>query len=284
MEKQFKASNGYLQLVLWFVLAGLCAGAFVVGDMLGITLGIILAIVAFGWLFGFAVLEPGEALVLVLFGEYKGTLTDAGFFYLNPFLTKKKISLRAQNMNGQQLKVNDAEGNPIEIAAVVVWKVQDTARAMFQVEDYKNYIQIQSEAAVRHLASSLSYDVSEDHPEGITLRSGGDQVTAMLVEELNQRMEPAGIHIMEARISHLAYAPEIAGAMLQRQQAAAILAARNLIVKGAVSMVQMAIHKLEEDQIVDLDPERKAAMVSNLLVVLCGERATSPVINTGSLH
>jgi regulator of protease activity HflC (stomatin/prohibitin superfamily) len=219
-----------------------------------------------------------------MFGRYQGTIRTSGFWYINLFLTRKKVSLRAQNLNGDILKVNDKKGNPIEIAAVIVWQVKDTAKAVFEVEDYKSYVRFQSEAAVRHLASSLSYDHYEDENADMTLRSGGEQVTALLESELNDRLARAGIDILEARISHLAYSPEIAGAMLQRQQASAVVSARKEIVDGAVGMVRLALQRLDDEHIVELDDERKAAMVSNLMVVLCSDRSVHPVINTGTLH
>ncbi|MBC7400733.1 MAG: SPFH domain-containing protein [Mucilaginibacter sp.] len=233
---------------------------------------------------GFVVVNPNESKVLTFFGKYVGTVKQDGFFWVNPFTVKKKVSLRAFNLNGQQLKVNDSVGNPIEIAAVIVWQIKNTASAVFAVENYLQYVNIQSEAAVRHLANSFPYDNIEDENAGITLRGGADQVSILLEKELNERLDRAGIEVLEARISHLAYAPEIAHTMLQRQQASAIISARRLIVEGAVGMVEMALQRLSEKNIVDLDEERKAAMVSNLLVVLCGDRSVNPVVNTGTLY
>jgi len=232
--------------------------------------------------FGFFTLQPNEGRVLILFGAYKGTVHKSGFHWTNPFNTKKRISLRLRNLNGEKLKVNDKRGNPIEIAAVVVWRVKDTAQACFDVDNFEEYVEIQSESAVRHLANSYAYD----HGEGdeTTLRSGVEEVSLSLQEELQQRLSKAGVFVEEARLTHLAYAPEIAGAMLRRQQAEAIIDARQKIVHGAVSMVQMALTDLKEQKVLDLDEERKAAMVSNLLVVLCGETEAHPVINTGSLY
>jgi regulator of protease activity HflC (stomatin/prohibitin superfamily) len=212
----------------------------------------------------------------------KGTVRDEGFFWTNPFYTKRLISLRLRNLEGEKLKVNDKQGNPIEIAAVVVWQVRDTAQACFDVDNYEQYVKIQSESAVRHLANSYAYDHGEEHE--ITLRSGVDEVSAALGEEVQRRLAKAGVAVEEARLTHLAYAPEIAGAMLRRQQAEAIIAARQKIVHGAVSMVQMALTDLAEKQVIEFDDERKAAMVSNLLVVLCGEHDAQPVINTGTLY
>jgi len=229
---------------------------------------------------GFITLQPNEAVVLLLFGEYKGTARESGFFWANPFFTKKKISLRLRNMEGEKLKVNDKQGNPIEIAAVVVWRVEDTAQATFDVDDYVQYVTIQSETAVRHLANEYAYDHGEQHE--ITLRSGVDEVSAALKAELGRRLAKAGVAIEEARLTHLAYAPEIAGAMLRRQQAEAIIAARQMIVHGAVSMVEMALKDLSARNVIEFNEDRKAAMVSNLLVVLCGETGAQPVLNTGT--
>jgi len=233
---------------------------------------------------GFIIINPNEASVLVLFGTYKGTLKQSGFHWINPFFLRNRISLRARNLNGQSLKVNDKIGNPVEIAAVIVWQVEDTAKAAFEVDDFTKYVHIQSEAAVRHLAGICPYDNFEEENADITLRGGADKVNLLLENELNERLAPAGIKVIEARISHLAYAQEIAGAMLRRQQASAVVAARRLIVEGAVGMVEMALAKLSEREIVHLDEERKAAMVSNLLVVLCGDKEVNPVVNTGTLH
>jgi len=260
-------------------LAGQDAGAGEAAWIVAMCAGLVVLFVL--WL-GFFTLQPNEAAVLILFGEYKGTTRRSGFYWANPFYKKIKVSLRARNLNGEKLKVNDQRGNPIEIAAVVVWRVNDTARAVFDVDDYCHYVTIQSESAVRHLASSYPYDGAEEHQ--VTLRGSIDEVSAALQAELQERLAKAGVTVEEARLTHLAYAPEIAGAMLRRQQAEAIVAARARIVEGAVGMVHMALEHLEKDAIVELDPERKAAMVSNLLVVLCGEQAASPVINTGTLH
>ncbi len=232
---------------------------------------------------GFFTLQPNMSAVLLLFGKYKGTTKDEGFRWANPFLTKQKVSLRAHNLNGEKLKVNDRNGNPIEIALVVVWRVADTAEAVFDVEDYVAYVSIQSESALRHLATKYPYDTGESDDE-LSLRGSIDEVSNDLQEELAERLGKAGVIVDEARLSHLAYAQEIAGAMLQRQQAEAIVAARRRIVDGAVGMVEMALEKLEEHNTVKLDDERKATMVSNLLVVLCGDKAAHPVVNAGSLY
>ncbi len=231
---------------------------------------------------GFFTLQPNEGRVLILFGAYQGTVRESGWRWTNPLNTKKRISLRARNLNGDKLKVNDKRGNPIEIAAVVVWRVHDTFQASFDVEKFEEYVRIQSESAVRHLANSYAYDHGEANE--ITLRSGVEEICAALQKELQDRVAKAGVQIDEARLTHLAYSPEIAGVMLRRQQAEAIIAARQMIVHGAVSMVQMALTDLTENKIVELDEERKATMVSNLLVVLCGDRDAQPVINAGTLY
>lgn len=280
-EKSTNPTSGYFMLMVFAVLIIL---AITMGTMQVPAASVVLGIIAFLLLPGFIVVNPNESKVLTLFGNYAGTVKETGFHWVNPFTVKKRLSLRAFNLNGQQLKVNDKIGNPIEIAAVIVWQVKDTAKAVFAVENYTQYVNIQSEAAVRHLANSFPYDNLEDESATVTLRDGAEQVSLMLEQELTDRLSRAGIEVLEARISHLAYAPEIANAMLQRQQASAIIAARKLIVEGAVSIVEMALDRLSEKNIVELDEERKASMVSNLLVVLCGERAVSPVINTGTLY
>lgn len=242
-----------------------------------------LALMVMGVLWaGFFWLQPNQAAVLLLLGRYKGSVRQSGFFWASPFYTKVKVSLRARTLNGEKLKVNDQRGNPIEIAAVVVWRVQDTAAAAFDVEDYTSFVAMQSETAVRHLASAYAYDNTEDQQH--SLRGSMEEVSGALRTELQARLMKSGVVVEEARLSHLAYAPEIAGVMLRRQQAEAIISARTRIVEGAVGMVRMALAHLEKDAIVDLDPERKAAMVSNLLVVLCSEQAAQPVLNTGTLH
>lgn len=231
---------------------------------------------------GFYTLQPNQAAVLVLFGRYAGTDREQGFRWANPFLVKKKVSLRARNLNMNTIKVNDHRGNPIEIAAVVVWRVEDTAQALFDVDDFEQYVSVQSEAALRHLASAYPYDTTEEHT--LSLRGSMDEVSAALRKELQERVSKAGVHIEDARLSHLAYAPEIAGAMLQRQQAEAIVAARTRIVDGAVGIVEMALTKLGDHGLVQLDEERKAAMVNNLLVVLCGDKTAHPVVHAGTLY
>lgn len=232
--------------------------------------------------FGYFTLQPNEGRVLVLFGDYRGSVRRDGWHFTNPLNTKKRISLRARNFNSGKLKVNDKRGNPIEIAAVVVWKVDDTAQATFDVDDFEEYVEVQSESAVRHLANCYAYDHGEENE--ITLRSSVEEISANLLAELQERVSKAGVKIEEARLTHLAYAPEIAGAMLRRQQAQAIIDARKQIVHGAVSMVDMALTELAEKSVVDLDEERKAAMVSNLLVILCSESEAHPVVNTGTLY
>ena len=237
------------------------------------------------WVFlmtGFFMVAPNEAQVLQLFGDYVGTAKTTGLRYANPFYKKRKLSLRVRNFESGQLKVNDSEGNPIDIAAVVVWRVVETAEATFEVDDYEHYVHVQSEAALRNAATSYPYDSHEDHV--MSLRGSTAAVAEHLKAEVQQRLDKAGVEVLEARISHLAYAPEIAAAMLQRQQAGAIIAARQRIVEGAVGMVEMALQMLSHKGIVTLDEERKAQMVSNLLVVLCGEKAAQPIVNTGTIH
>lgn len=281
-EKTINPPSGYLAFFLFLLLVAAAAYA---GFMNYPVITVVLGIIAIAFVLpGLIIVNPNESKVLTLFGKYTGTVKKDGFFWVNPFTMKRKVSLRAYNLNGQQLKVNDKIGNPIEIAAVIVWQVRDTAKSIFAVENYMQYVNIQSEAAVRHLANIFPYDNFEDETATVTLRGGADDVSRMLEQELNERLSPAGIVVTEARISHLAYAPEIANAMLQRQQASAIIAARKQIVEGAVGMVEMALERLSAHNIVELDEERKAAMVSNLLVVLCGERAVSPVVNTGTLY
>lgn len=231
---------------------------------------------------GFFILEPNQAGVLILFGNYQGTVRDNGFWWRNPFILVNKVSLRARNLNGDHIKVNDQSGNPIEIAVVVVWKVEDTAQAMFEVDNFQDYVNVQSEAALRRLAGLYPYDMEDS--DGHSLRGSMDEVIMELKKELQERLSQAGVQVLEARISHLAYAPEIAGAMLRRQQAQAIIAARTRIVEGAVSMVEMALTQLKDKHIIDLDDERRAAMVSNLLVVLCSEESAHPVVNAGTLY
>ncbi len=286
-EKLIKPAVGYLYLFLILGLLGLSIFSITLKYSFGsaaVVVGVIGILVSLTLMGGFFIVNPNESMVLLLFGTYKGSVKNYGFYWANPFLVKKKISLRARNLNGEKLKVNDAVGNPIEIAAVIVWQVEDTAKAAFEVDDYVRFVEIQSEAAVRNLAGAYPYDNHEVADAKLTLRAGAELVNEVLEKELNERLTRAGIHVLEARISHLAYASEIASAMLQRQQAQAVVAARQTIVEGAVGMVEMALEMLEKNQTVKLDEERKAAMVSNLLVVLCSDRAVSPVVNTGTLH
>ncbi|TMQ53051.1 MAG: SPFH domain-containing protein [Candidatus Eisenbacteria bacterium] len=249
------------------------------GSILLAVLALVLGSLAAAGLF---TAQPNQAVVLILFGSYVGSVRSSGWWWTNPFITRRKLSLRARSLNGERIKVNDQHGNPVEIAAVVVWKVRDTAQAAFDVDDYERFVTVQSETAVRHLASSYPYDDYE--ADGISLRGSTDKVSEFLKAELHERLKPAGVEVMETRLSHLAYSPEIAQAMLQRQQAGAIIAARTRIVEGAVGMVEMALDRLGKNKIVELDEERKAAMVSNLLVVLCGEHAATPVLNAGTLY
>ena len=233
---------------------------------------------------GFSIIKPNEAIVITFFGKYQGTCINNGFFWFNPFTLRTKISVRARNINGETIKVNDKMGNPILIGIVLVWKVEDTYKASFDVDNYVMFVNVQSDAAVRNLAGSYPYDNLEDEHASITLRGGGNEVNKMLEDALTERLAIAGIKVIEARISHLAYAPEIAGAMLQRQQATAIVAARYKIVEGAVSMVELALKQLSEKNVIDLDDEKKAAMASNLMVVLTSDRSATPVVNAGTLY
>ena len=234
---------------------------------------------------GFFMLQPNEAGVITLFGDYSGTEREPGLRWTWPWLIRRKVSVRTRNHNVDTLKVNDKRGNPVEIAAVVVWRVEDTAQALFDVEDFENFVRVQSESALRHVATRYNYDEGEEHEaHEITLRAGADTVADALCEELQARVNLAGVRIAEAKLTHLAYAPEIAGAMLRRQQAEAVISARTKIVTGAVSMVEMALKHLSEKGVVELDDERRAAMVSNLMVVLCSERDTQPIVNTGTLY
>ena len=282
IEKHLTPVSGYQQLLLAVLCllgaVGLAAARF------GLIVPGILFLIANILFIGLTIVNPNEAVVCTFFGDYVGTVKKNGLQWVNPLYAERKISLRARNLNGQTLKVNDKMGNPVEIAAVVVWQVQDTARALFSVDDYVLFVQIQPEAAVRKLANSYPYDHMEDETSSVTLRDSTGQINLFLEQELNERLERAGVDILEACVSHLAYSSEIAGAMLQRQQASAMIAARRLIVEGAVGMVEMALERLEKNGVISLDEERKAAMVSNLLVVLCGEKSVSPVVNAGTLY
>jgi regulator of protease activity HflC (stomatin/prohibitin superfamily) len=280
-EIEYKAGSAWGMLLVCLVLV--TASVFAYLNMMIVT-GILLNVLFIFLLTGFMVIDPNESKVLLFFGTYKGTARANGFFWVNPFFSKTMVSLRARNLNGQMIKVNDKLGNPIEIAAVVVWQIEDTAKAIFEVNDYIQYITIQSDAAVRHLANTCPYDNLEDNEAEITLRGTAEKVNNLLELELSERLSRAGIKVIEARISHLAYAPEIAQAMLQRQQATAVVAARQQIVEGAVGMVDMALRRLSDHNIVELDDERRASMVCNLLVVLCSEKSTTPVVNAGTLY
>lgn len=287
MEKTVKPISGYLTLVICLLLLIASVYLFIIGvdyNIVLVGISVVCFLLSMFFLKGLMIIQPNHSRVLNFFGKYVGTVKDNGLFFINPLYSSQKMSLRSENLQGQTLKVNDKMGNPIEIAAVIVWKVGDTYKAAFEVERYTDYVRIQSEAAIRHLAVSFSYDNLEDENAVITLRDGGDQVNKILEQELTDRLSKAGIIVQEARISHLAYASEIAGAMLQRQQATAIVAARTKIVEGAVGMVDLALKKLSEENIVELDDERKAAMVSNLMVVLCGEKAAQPILNAGTLY
>ena len=281
MEKSFTALSGYLFVVLELVIVALAIFCFV---NLIIVPAVILIFLFIFIAPGFLAVDPNQSYVLVLFGEYKGTLKDNGFFWVNPFFVKKKFSLRARNFNSEPIKVNDKLGNPIMIGLVLVWKAEDTYRAAFGVDQYEHFVVVQSEAALRKLAGLYPYDNIEDDHAKITLRDGGEEVNHVLENEIRERLDIAGIHVIEARINYIAYAQEIAQAMLKRQQATAIVAARFKIVEGAVSMVEMALEELSKREIVSLDEDKKATMVSNLLVVLCGDKEASPVVNTGTLY
>lgn len=307
--------NGFVMLFVFFALmGGSIASFFIVAHPTGFTIaaGIVGIGIAFLLLPGFNQLEPNEARAMVFFGKYQGTFKETGFFWVNPFLDAKKLSLRARNLDVEPIKVNDKIGNPILIGLVLVWKLKDTYKAMFEIDSqtmamttagasgnqvtvgnavasrmtaFENFVKIQSDAALRQVAGQYAYDDSDaNDATELTLRSGGDEINEQLEQKLNERLAMAGMEVVEARINYLAYAPEIAAVMLRRQQASAIITAREKIVEGAVSMVKMALHKLSEEQIVELDEDKKAAMVSNLLVVLCADEAAQPVLNTGTLN
>ncbi len=281
-EKIIVPANGYFMLFLFLlVFFGSIATMITIKTpwpIITIVLSLVMA-------FGFVMVQPNGSRVLLLFGKYVGTIKKNGFYWVNPFYTKKKISLRASNFDSERLKVNDKLGNPVMISTILVWRVQDTYKAAFDVDNYENFVRVQTDAAVRKLASMYPYDnfADEGHDEDITLRSSVNEVSEALEKEIDERLSIAGIEVLEARIGYLAYAQEIANAMLKRQQATAIVAARHKIVQGAVSMVEMAIEELNKNEIVELDEERKAAMVSNLMVVLCGDKEAAPVVNTGTL-
>ena len=279
-EKIIRGQSGYAHLLIsLFFLAG--AIFLLVGKNL---IGLVLILLFLIHLIGFVIVAPNKAVVLVLFGEYKGTIEKNGFHWVNPLFAKTKLSLRARNFENKPIKVNDKLGNPIMISVVVVWRVRDTYKASFEVNDFEEFVTIQSETAVRKLASAYPYDTFDDDEKEVSLRSGLEDINEELDREMQDRLNIAGIEVMEARINHLAYASEIAGAMLQRQQATAIVAARLKIVEGAVGMVEMALQELSEKSIIELDDEKRASMVSNLMVVLCGDKNAQPVLNTGTLY
>jgi len=287
MEKEKKSLlSGYLSvlIIVILVIAAIFLMANANENFIPMILAGILFIAAVFMAKGLIVVNPNESMVLVLFGEYKGTVKRNGFFFVNPFFIRKKITLRARNLNREPIKVNDKLGNPIMIGIVLVWQVKDTFKAAFEVDDYSRFVDIQSESATRKLAGHYAYDNFDDEQKEITLRAGGEEVHQALEKELAERLAMAGIKVMEARISYLAYSSEIAGAMLRRQQATAVVAARTKIVEGAVSMVELALNALSKKQIIEFDEDKKASMVSNLMVVLCSDKDTTPVVNTGTLH
>jgi regulator of protease activity HflC (stomatin/prohibitin superfamily) len=280
-ESSYSPLNGYFILVVVLLIIVLPILGIIYYEWLW---SIPILIIGAFCLGGFMVINPNESMVLVLFGNYKGTAKKNGFFWVNPFFMKRKISLRARNLNSDPIKVNDKVGNPIMIGIVMVWKVDDTFKAAFDVDDYSHFVDIQSESAIRKLAGHYPYDNFDDEQAEISLRSGGEEVNHILENELKERLALAGIQVIEARISYLAYASEIANAMLRRQQATAIVAARIKIVEGAVSMVEMALEQLARKKVIEMDEEKKATMVSNLMVVLCSDKDVTPVVNTGTLH
>lgn len=283
MKNEFtvKPVSGYLALLMAFLLVSGSIAGFIFNIIL---LGIVLAVLFIFTTIGFKVVDPNSSCVMVLFGAYKGTIRENGFFWVNPFYITKHISLRARNFNGEPIKVNDKIGNPIKIGLVLVWRVQETYKAVFDVDDFQHFVLVQSDAALRKLAGLYPYDNFEDHDAVIALRSGGEEVNYELEKEIRERLQICGIEVIEARINYIAYSEEIANAMLRRQQATAVVAARFKIVEGAVSMVEMALEQLSVKKIVELDEEKKAAMVSNLMVVLCGDKDATPIVNTGTLH
>ncbi len=285
-EKTTTPISGYVMLTVILLLLAFSIYNFANNNQVTwlMVVSVIVVIIAVFLMAGLLVVNPNESSVMVLFGDYIGTVKSNGFFWVNPFYKRRKISLRARNLNSDPIKVNDKIGNPIMIGIVLVWKVDNTFKAAFEVDDYVHYVEIQSEAAIRKLAGHYPYDNFDDEQAEITLRAGGEEVNHVLEQELAERLERAGIDVLEARISYLAYSAEIAGAMLRRQQASAIIAARIKIVEGAVSMVEMALDQLSSKNLVDLDEDKKAAMVSNLMVVLCSDKDAAPVINTGTLH
>jgi len=288
-EKQITAKSGWTLFTAFIITTLLMAALIFYGVDKNIEFITPIAVIVWIIIMTFVsaalkIIQPNEALVLVLFGKYYGTLSRPGFYMVNPFTTKKKVSLKARTLNNAKQKINDEDGNPIEIGIVVVWRVEDTALSSFAVEDYNEFVSIQADSSIRNVARQYPYDISAEGTNKLSLRGSSEEISQVLKEELQKRVDIAGIEVMDARITHLAYAPEIAAAMLQRQQAAAIIAARQMIVEGAVGMVEMALEKLAQNKVVELDEERKAQMVSNLLVVLCGDKSTQPVINTSSIY
>jgi len=283
MKQEFakRPISGYLGLLMAFVLLAGAVAGFIFNI---IWLGVVLAILFVFITMGFKVINPNSSLVMVLFGAYNGTVKENGFFWVNPFYVTRHISLRARNFDSEPIKVNDKVGNPIKIGFVLVWRVLETFKAVFDVDDYQHFVLVQSDAALRKLAGLYPYDNFEDHEAVIALRSGGEEINDELEREIRERLQIAGIEVIEARINYIAYAEEIANAMLRRQQASAVVSARFKIVEGAVSMVEMALEQLSEKKIVNLDEEKKAAMVSNLMVVLCADKDVTPVVNAGTLH
>lgn len=281
-ENHKKVLSGWLHLVLGLVVIAYCIYLLIAGTVALKITGATVGTLAFIYLIGLFMVNPNEGRVMQLFGKYVGTAKEEGLRWANPFYTKKRISLRVRNFETGRMKVNDTDGNPVEIAAIVVWKVIDTAEASFHVDNYEKFVEVQSESAVRNMATNYPYDSHEEHV--FSLRGNTAQISEHLKKEIQDRLDQAGVQVIEARISHLAYAPEIAEVMLRRQQAGAIIAARVQIVDGAVGMVQMALKRLADEKIIELDEERKAQMVSNLLVVLCGDRGAQPVLNAGSIH
>lgn len=281
-EKEMSYLNGFIALVLILAIGGI--GIFLISqvELLPLIIGIVAELIALTLLTGLTIVQPNQASVITFFGRYLGVIRKSGFYLSVPFSTRKKVSLRVRNFNSAKLKVNDVKGNPIEIAAVIVFSVVDSAKALFEVDEYETFVEIQSETALRHVASKYPYDQPDN--DGFSLRGNTEEIALELTEELQKRLAIAGVKVSESRLTHLAYSTEIASAMLQRQQAEAIIAAREKLVDGAVTMVQMAIERLQADKIVDLDDERKAAMVNNLLVAVVSDRSAQPVINTSSLY
>lgn len=280
-EYSVKPVSGYVALLTAILMAGGAIAGFAFEIM---WLGAVLTVLFIFTTIGFKVVNPNDSCVMVLFGAYKGTIRDNGFFWINPFYITRRISLRARNFDSEPIKVNDKIGNPIKIGFVLVWRVSDTYKAVFEVDDFQHFVLVQSDAALRKLAGLYPYDNFEDHEVVIALRSGGEEINDMLEKEIRERLIIAGIEVIEARINYIAYAEEIANAMLRRQQATAVVSARFKIVEGAVSMVEMALDQLSDKKIVDLDEEKKAAMVSNLMVVLCSDKDATPIVNAGTLH